>query len=200
MDAAICRIHFHQQEYCLFVKFEATNLPGVVRVVPTVHRDSRGFFIETWQSRSFAEGGIDAEFVQENFSHSSKGTLRGLHYQIRQPQGRLVRVVQGAVFDVTVDIRKSSPGFGQWTGEILSAENRHQLWIPPGFAHGFLVLTETAGFEYNCTDYYAPQHDRSIRWNDPEIGIDWPIDDGQTVQTSEKDAAAPFLKDAEVYS
>ena len=181
------------------MKFEPTSLPGVVRIVPTVHEDSRGFFIETWQSRTLEQSGIDATFVQENFSHSSSGTLRGLHYQVKHAQGRLVRVVQGAVFDVTVDLRKSSPQFGQWTGEILSAENRHQLWVPPGFGHGFLALTDTAGFEYNCTDFYAPEFDRSIRWDDPEIGIDWPLKKGEQPNLSDKDAAAPLLKDAEVY-
>jgi len=179
--------------------FEPTTLPGIVRIVPTVHEDSRGFFLETWQARDFIDAGIDVEFVQENFSHSRKGTLRGLHYQIEQPQGRLVRVVQGAVFDVSVDLRRSSPHFGQWVGEILSAENKHQLWVPPGFGHGFLVLSETAGFEYNCTDYYAPEFDRSIRWDDPDIGIEWPLTEGEELTLSEKDTAAPFLKDAEIY-
>ncbi|VUX54947.1 dTDP-4-dehydrorhamnose 3,5-epimerase [uncultured Woeseiaceae bacterium] len=155
--------------------------------------------METWQARDFADAGIDAEFVQENFSQSVKGTLRGLHYQIKQPQGRLVRVVQGTVFDVSVDLRKASPYFGQWVGEILSADNRHQLWVPPGFGHGFLVLSETAGFEYNCTDYYAPEFDRSIRWDDPEIGIDWPLTQGEQPLLSGKDMEAPYLKDAEIY-
>jgi len=181
------------------MKFEPTRLPGIVRLVPTVHEDSRGFFIETWQARCFAEGGIDAKFVQENFSHSSKTVLRGLHYQIERPQGRLVRVVQGAVFDVAVDLRRSSPNFGQWVGEVLSAENRHQLWVPPGFAHGFLVLSETAGFEYNCTDFYAPESDRSIRWDDPDIGIDWPLAEGEKPLVSDKDAGASFLRDADTY-
>ncbi len=155
--------------------------------------------METWQARHFADVGIDAEFVQENFSQSVQGTLRGLHYQIEQPQGRLVRVVQGTVFDVSVDLRKASPHFGQWVGEILSAENRHQLWVPPGFGHGFLVLSEMAGFEYNCTDFYAPEFDRSIRWDDPDIGIDWPLTQGEQPILSDKDAAAPLLKDAEIY-
>ena len=181
------------------MKFEPTTLPGIIKIVPTVHEDSRGFLMETWQARNFADSGIDAQFVQENFSHSRKGTLRGLHYQIERPQGRLVRVVQGAVFDVSVDLRKSSPHFGQWFGEILSAENKHRLWVPPGFGHGFLVLSDTAGFEYNCTDYYAPEYDRSIRWNDPDIGIDWPLTKGEELILSDKDAAAPFLKDAEIY-
>lgn len=181
------------------MKFETTRLPGIIKIVPTIHKDSRGFFLENWQSSTFAKGGIDAEFVQENLSHSTKGTLRGLHYQIRQPQGRLVRVIHGSVFDVTVDLRQSSPHFGQWLGEVLSAENNHQLWVPPGFGHGFLVLSDTAGFQYNCTDYYAPEWDRSIRWDDPNIGIDWPLEDQQLPNLSDKDTAAPFLHDAELY-
>lgn len=156
--------------------------------------------METWQARHFAEAGIDAEFVQENYSHSSKGALRGLHYQIEKPQGRLVRVVHGAVFDVSVDLRKSSPYFGRWVGEILSAENKYQLWVPPGFGHGFLTLSDTAGFEYNCTGYYAPEFDHSIRWDDPDIGIDWPLTEREELILSEKDAAAPLLKDAKIYS
>ena len=181
------------------MKLEPTTLPGVIKILPTVHEDSRGFFMETWQQNIFADNGIDAEFVQENFSHSRKGTLRGIHYQIEKPQGRLVRVIQGAVFDVSVDLRKSSPHFGQWVGEILSAENKLQLWVPPGFGHGFLVLSETAGFQYNCTDYYAPETDRSIRWDDPDIGIDWPLTEGDDLILSDKDASALFLKDAEIY-
>lgn len=164
-----------------------------------VHEDSRGFFMETWQTRTFSEVGIDAAFVQENFSKSVKSTLRGIHYQINVPQGRLVRVVQGAVFDVSVDLRKSSPHFGRWIGEILSAENRIQLWVPPGFGHGFYVLSETAGFEYNCTEYYAAEFDRSIRWDDPDIGIDWPLACGEQPILSGKDKSAPSLKDAEIY-
>ena len=181
------------------VKFEQTRLPGIIRIVPAVHADLRGFFMEHWQARRFSDGGIDASFVQENFSHSVKGTLRGLHYQIRKPQGRLVRVVQGTVFDVSVDLRKSSPNFGKWVGEILSAENRHQLWVPPGFAHGFLVLSETAGFEYNCTDYYEPEFDCSIRWDDPDIGIDWPLTEDEQPVLSDRDRAAPLLPDADTY-
>lgn len=179
--------------------FEPLSLPGVVRIIPAVHEDARGYFVETWQARDFAEAGIDVDFVQENFSHSRKGTLRGIHYQIKQPQGRLVRVVQGAVFDVSVDLRRSSPHFGQWVGAVLSAENRHLLWVPPGFGHGFLALSETAGFQYDCTDYYAPEHDRSIRWDDPDIGIEWPLTEGEQVILSEKDAAAVCLRDAEIY-
>ena len=182
------------------MKFESTGLPGIIKIVPTVHEDSRGFFMEHWQARKFASHGIDVSFVQENFSQSVKGTLRGLHYQVRKPQGRLVRVVHGSVFDVSVDLRKSSPNFGHWVGEILSAENRHQLWVPPGFAHGFLVLSETAGFQYNCTEYYAPEFDRSIRWDDPDIGIDWPLPGGDQPILSDKDAAAPMLTQADSYT
>ena len=181
------------------MKFVETGVPGVIRIEPTVHGDDRGYFMETWQSRRFAEYGIDADFVQDNFSHSSKGTLRGLHYQIEQAQGKLVRVVQGEVFDVAVDLRKSSPQYGQWIGEVLSAENKHQLWVPPGFGHGFLVLSEMAEFEYKCTNYYEPEFERAIRWDDPDIGIEWPLVDGEQPTLSSKDAAAPFFKDAETY-
>jgi dTDP-4-dehydrorhamnose 3,5-epimerase len=182
------------------MKFEATALPGLVRIVPTVHEDARGFLMETWQARNFAEAGIEARFAQENLSHSSRWTLRGLHYQIEQPQGKLVRVVRGEAFDVAVDLRRSSPQFGRWNGELLSADNKHQLWIPPGFGHGFLVLSETAELEYKCTDYYAPQFERSIRWDDPDIGIAWPLAAGDRPVLSDRDTAAPLLRDAEVYA
>jgi dTDP-4-dehydrorhamnose 3,5-epimerase len=182
------------------MKFVETDLPGVIRIEPVVHSDERGFFMETWKARRFHDAGIDADFVQDNFSQSTKGTLRGLHYQIKQAQGKLVRVVSGEAFDVAVDLRKSSPSFGQWAGEILSAENKHQLWVPPGFGHGFLVLSEMAEFEYKCTDYYAAEFDRAIRWDDPDIGIEWPLSAGEQPVLSAKDAAAPFLKDAEIYA
>jgi dTDP-4-dehydrorhamnose 3,5-epimerase len=182
------------------VKFVETSLPGVIRIEPIVHRDDRGYFMETWRSGHFADNGIISDFVQDNFSQSSQGTLRGLHYQNEQSQGKLVRVVQGEVFDVAIDLRKSSPHYGQWVGEVLSAENKHQLWVPPGFGHGFLVLSEIAEFEYKCTDYYAPEFERSIRWDDPDIGIEWPYVDGEQPILSSKDAAAPFLKDAETYA
>ncbi len=182
------------------MKFIETSLPGVICIEPAVHGDDRGYFMETWQSRRFAEAGIDLDFVQDNFSQSSKGTLRGLHYQIEQAQGKLVRVVQGEVFDVAVDLRKSSPNYGESVGVLLSAENKQQLWIPPGFGHGFLVLSETAEFEYKCTDFYAPQFERSIRWDDPNIGIEWPLADGEQPTLSSKDADAPFLDSAETYS
>ena len=182
------------------MKLEPTTLPGVIRIVATKNEDLRGYFMETWQQRRFAEGGIDARFVQENFSHSTMGTLRGLHYQIEQPQGKLVRVVQGEVFDVAVDLRRSSPHFGQWVGEFLSAENLHQLWVPPGFGHGFLVLSDTAAYEYKCTDYYAPEFERTIRWDDPAIGIDWPLPEGAQPVMIDRDAMAPLLKDADIFS
>ena len=181
------------------MRFVATDLPEVVRIVPTVHEDARGYFMETWQARRFHDAGIDLDFVQDNFSESSKGTLRGLHFQIEQAQGKLVRVVSGEVFDVAVDMRRSSPNFGKWVGEILSADNKHQLWVPPGFAHGFLVLSDTAMFEYKCTDYYAPEFERSVRWDDPEIGINWPLEKGEQPVLSPKDREAPFLRDADTY-
>jgi dTDP-4-dehydrorhamnose 3,5-epimerase len=182
------------------MKFVPTDLPDVIRIEPTVHGDERGFFMETWQARRFHEAGIDGEFVQDNVSHSSKGTLRGLHYQIEHSQGKLVRVVQGEVFDVAVDLRKSSPHYGQWVGEVLSAENKHQLWVPPGYGHGFLVLSGTAEFEYKCTEYYAPELERAIRWDDPDLGIEWPLLDGKQPVLSSKDAGAPFFRDAETYA
>ena len=182
------------------MKFEKTRLPEVVRVIPTVHSDARGFFMETWQADRFREAGIDAAFVQDNFSRSSRGTLRGLHYQVQKTQGKLVRVVSGEVFDVAVDLRRPSPTFGQWVGEILSGENRHQLWVPPGFAHGFLVLSDTAEFEYKCTDFYAPEFERAVRWDDPDIGIEWPLPGGEMPTLSAKDAAATLLKDAETFA
>ena len=182
------------------MKFVKTSLPGVIRIEPVVHSDGRGYFMETWQARRFHDAGIDATFVQDNSSQSSIGTLRGLHYQIQQPQGKLVRVVAGEVFDVAVDLRKASPSFGQWVGETLSAANRCQLWVPPGFAHGFLVLSDTAVFDYKCTDFYAPEFERTIRWDDPDIGIEWPLATGVQPVLSAKDAAAPFLKDAETYA
>jgi len=181
------------------MNFKETALPGVIRVTPTVFADDRGYLMETWQARTFSDNGIDANFAQDNVSRSVRGTLRGLHYQIEQPQGKLVRVVQGKAFDVAVDLRRSSPNFGQWVGEVLSDENKHQLWVPPGFAHGFLVLSETAEFAYKCTDYYAPRFERSIRWDDPDIGIEWPLKQGTGPILSGKDSAALSLKDAETY-
>ena len=159
---------------------KATRLaiPEVVLIEPKVFGDARGFFFESFNQKAFNEAtGTNHQFVQDNHSRSAKGVLRGLHYQIQQPQGKLVRVVRGAVFDVAVDIRKSSPTFGRWVGAELSEDNQHQLWVPPGFAHGFLVLSDLADFLYKTTDYYAPQYERSILWNDSDLNIDWPIDD-----------------------
>lgn len=174
-----------------------TRLPGVLVLEPKVFGDSRGFFFESFNRRIFSEAtGAEACFVQDNHSRSAKGVLRGLHYQIRQPQGKLVRVVKGAVFDVAVDLRKSSPTFGQWVGVELSEENQRQLWIPPGFAHGFAVLSESADFLYKTTDYYAPEHERCILWNDPDIGIDWPL---RNPLLSAKDQAGRALAEAEVF-
>ncbi|QXQ08307.1 dTDP-4-dehydrorhamnose 3,5-epimerase [Sphingosinicellaceae bacterium] len=175
-----------------------TDLPGVKLIEPKVFGDDRGFFLESWNARAFADAGIDVPFVQDNHSRSARGVLRGLHYQIVEPQGKLVRVVVGSVFDVAVDIRRSSPHFGRWTGAELSADNKRMLWVPPGFAHGFIVLSEAADFLYKCTTLYAPVHERSIAWNDPSIGIDWPLKG--TPLLSAKDAAAPRLPDAEVFA
>jgi dTDP-4-dehydrorhamnose 3,5-epimerase len=180
---------------------QATRLaiPDVVLIEPKVFGDARGFFYESFNQRDFnAATGTDYQFVQDNHSRSSKGVLRGLHYQIQQPQGKLVRVVQGAVFDVAVDIRKSSPTFGQWVGAELSADNHHQLWIPPGFAHGFVVLSDVAEFLYKTTDYYAPEHERCIAWNDSTLAIDWRFEG--TPNLSVKDAQGRVLVQAEVFA
>ena len=178
---------------------KATRLaiPDVVLIEPKVFGDDRGFFLESFNQRAFDEAtGTSHQFVQDNHSRSSRGVLRGLHYQIQNPQGKLVRVVNGAVFDVAVDMRKSSPTFGQWVGAELSADNRHQLWVPPGFAHGFLVLSVFADFLYKATDYYAPEHERSVAWNDPSIDIAWP-NAGTAPTLSSKDANALLLKEVE---
>ncbi len=176
---------------------KATRLaiPDVVLIEPKVFGDARGFFFESFNQKAFNDAtGTNHQFVQDNHSRSSRGVLRGLHYQIQQAQGKLVRVARGAVFDVAVDIRRSSPTFGQWVGAQLSEDNQHQLWVPPGFAHGFVVLSESADFLYKTTDYYAPQHERSIAWNDPSIGISWPaLAQGQQPLLSAKDSAAPLL-------
>lgn len=175
-----------------------TAIPEVLVLTPKVFGDARGFFFESFNARDFAEStGVNAEFVQDNHSKSSQGVLRGLHYQIQNPQGKLVRVVNGAVFDVAVDMRKSSPTFGQWVGEVLSAENHKQLWVPPGFAHGFVVLSESAEFLYKTTDYWYPAHERSLLWNDPTVGIQWPID--FEPQLAAKDAVGKLLGDADVF-
>ena len=175
-----------------------TELEGPVLIEPEVHGDDRGFFLESWNERRFAEVGIEARFVQDNHSRSARGVLRGIHYQLERPQGKLVRVTSGAAFDVAVDLRRSSPQFGQWTGADLTAANKRMLWIPPGFGHGFLALEEGTDFLYKCTDFYLPGDERGIAWNDPAIGIDWPLEDIAPI-VSERDSAAPMLADAEVY-
>ena len=182
------------------MQFLPTALPGVVLIKPRVFEDARGFFFESWQQPKFAAAGIEATFVQDNHSHSVRHTLRGLHFQIQQPQGKLVRVTRGEAFDVAVDIRRSSPHFGKWVGVRLSEANRQLLWVPPGFAHGYLALSEVVDFIYKCTDVYAPQHERAIRWDDPGIGIEWPLPAGVTPLLSAPDAAATLFKDAECYA
>ncbi len=181
------------------MEFLPTRLPDVILIRPKVFEDPRGFFTDTWHRKLFEQEGIDANFVQDSHSGSVGGTIRGLHYQITQAQGKLIRVVKGEAFDVAVDIRRSSPDFGQWTGEVLSAENRKMIWIPPGFAHGFLVLSKNAEFEYKCTDYYAPEHERTLQWDDPDIAIDWPLLDGEQPILSAKDESGLPLKEAQVY-
>lgn len=181
------------------MKFMPCRIPDVVLIEPRLFGDQRGFFMETYQQKVFAEHGITAQFVQDNHSGSRRGTLRGLHYQIQQAQGKLVRVVAGEIFDVAVDLRRSSPTFGQWVGEILSAENKRQLWIPPGFAHGFYVLSDWAEVVYKASDFYAPQWDRTLLWNDPQVGIDWPLMDGADLLISDKDRAGLTLAQAETY-
>jgi dTDP-4-dehydrorhamnose 3,5-epimerase len=176
-----------------------TNLPEVLIIEPKVFGDDRGFFYESFNAKSFMEQtGVKTDFVQDNHSKSAKGVLRGLHYQIQQPQGKLVRVVAGEVFDVAVDVRKQSPTFGKWVGVTLTADNKRQLWIPPGFAHGFLVTSESAEFLYKTTDYYAPEYERSILWNDPAIGIQWPLQ-GEPL-LSNKDKVGKLLSEAEVFA
>ncbi|GMR05797.1 MAG: dTDP-4-dehydrorhamnose 3,5-epimerase [Gammaproteobacteria bacterium] len=169
-----------------------THLKGVRLIVPRVFEDDRGFFLETFNSAIFEENGLPVNFVQDNHSHSSRGVLRGLHYQFPTWQGKLVRVVTGEIFDVAVDIRPESPTFAQWYGVVLSEENKHQLYIPPGYAHGFCVLSDTVDVTYKCTALYTPAEDAGIRWDDPDIGIDWPISDPSV---SEKDRNAPLLKE-----
>ena len=172
------------------MEFRRLALPEVILVVPDVHRDARGFFLETYHAGKYKAGGIDAAFVQDNHSRSTKDTLRGLHAQWRKPQGKLVRTLQGEIFDVAVDARRGSPTFGKWFGARLTSENHHQLWVPAGFVHGFCVLSETAEVEYKCTDLYDPGGELGVRWDDPAIGIDWPI---RQPILSAKDAAAPVL-------
>lgn len=176
----------------------STNIPDVLSIDPNVYGDDRGFFFESFNQKVWEKKtGLKRTFVQHNHSRSAKGVLRGLHYQIRQPQGKLVRVISGEVYDVAVDLRRSSPTFGQWVGEHLSGENKRQFWIPEGFGHGFVVLSEFAEFLYITTDFYAPEHERCIIWNDPDLAINWPIDFAPTL--SEKDEQGSLFKDAELY-
>lgn len=182
------------------MKIIPTAVKDALILEPEAFGDSRGFFMESWNRKAFADAGLDIDFVQDNHSRSQRGVLRGLHYQLKQPQGKLVRVAGGTVFDVAVDLRRTSPTFGQWAGVILSAENQRMFWVPPGFAHGFLVLSESADFLYKASDYYAPEHERSILWNDPDLTIDWPLDDipGKPLLAT-KDVVAVRFKDAETY-
>ena len=176
-----------------------SKIPDVLLIEPRVFGDERGFFFESWNRRALAEQGLQAEFVQDNHSRSQQGVLRGLHYQIQHPQGKLVRVVVGSVYDVAVDLRRSSPTFGQWVGVELSAENKRMLWIPPGFAHGFYVMSEAAEFLYKTTDYWYPEHERTLAWDDPELGIDWPVLEAAP-RLSAKDREGASLADAEVFA
>jgi dTDP-4-dehydrorhamnose 3,5-epimerase len=180
------------------LKIISTSIPDVLIIEPRVFQDERGFFLESYQKKQFKEAGIHVDFVQDNHSKSCQGTLRGLHYQIQQPQGKLVRAIAGEIFDVVVDIRKHSPTFGQWVGDYLSAENKRMLWVPAGFAHGFFVTSQEAEVLYKASDYYAPQWERCILWNDPAIGILWPIKDEQPI-LSVKDAQGKLLENAELF-
>jgi dTDP-4-dehydrorhamnose 3,5-epimerase len=180
------------------MRISSTPLPDVVCIEPKVFGDTRGFFYESFNARQFEQlTGVSANFVQDNHSKSARNVLRGLHYQIKHPQGKLVRVTAGAVFDVVVDIRKHSPTFGKWSGTLLSDENKLQLWVPPGFAHGFTVLSESAEFLYKTTDYWMPEHERCILWNDPAIGIDWTIQGAPIM--SDKDKVGTLLANAEIF-
>jgi dTDP-4-dehydrorhamnose 3,5-epimerase len=176
------------------VRFEETPIAGVRVIEPRLFGDARGFFMETWRAQAFAEAGIDADFVQDNHSRSARGVLRGLHYQLPNPQGKLIRVAAGAVFDVVVDMRVSSPTFGRWFGVELSEANRLMLWAPAGVAHGFLTLTDTADFLYKCNALYSPADEQAVRWNDPELAIEWPLEAAPVL--SAKDAAAPAFAEA----
>lgn len=181
------------------MKVVDTKINDVKILEPSVFGDDRGFFMETWSSAAFIKAGFDINFVQDNHSRSAQGVLRGLHYQIQHPQGKLVRCTAGEVFDVAVDLRKSSTQFGQWVGVVLSAENKRQLWVPPGFAHGFYVMSVSADFQYKCSDVYAPEYERSLLWNDPAVGIEWPLVDGVELQLAAKDKVASVLAESDVF-
>jgi len=176
------------------MKITRTEIPGVVIIEPQVFRDERGFFLESYNQQKYKEAGIDAVFVQDNHSRSQQGTIRGLHAQINRPQGKLIRVIEGEIFDVAVDVRRGSPHFGHWVGAWLKADNFRQIYVPPGFVHGFCVTSEIAQVEYKCTDFYDPASEISIQWNDPEIGIDWPLDEIASPILSKKDLLAKPLQ------
>ncbi len=181
------------------LEFTPALIPDVLLITPQLYGDQRGFFLETYNSKRYIEAGISAQFVQDNHSGSSQGVLRGLHYQIRQAQGKLVRVISGEIFDVAVDLRRSSPSFGKWSGQVLSAENKLQVWIPAGLAHGFYVLSDWAELVYKASDFYAPQWERTLMWDDPDIGIEWPLIAGHPAVLSEKDQHGTPLRQAELY-
>jgi dTDP-4-dehydrorhamnose 3,5-epimerase len=182
------------------MKFESTPLGDVLVLKPRVFGDQRGFFLESWNAQTFRDAGLDLNFVQDNHSRSARGTLRGMHFQTEHTQGKLVRVTSGEVFDVVVDLRRSSPTCGQWHGEWLSADNHHQLWVPPGFAHGFLVTSEYADFQYKCTDIYHPASEVSLAWDDPTVGIEWPLPGGEPPQLSAKDAQGLAWSDLPLFA
>lgn len=181
------------------MQFEPTRIPDVVLIRPKIFHDARGSFFESWNQHAFERAGVVASFVQENQSHSVRHTLRGLHYQVVQPQGKLVRVLAGEVFDVAVDLRRGSPTFGKWVGAVLSADSRHSLWVPPQFAHGFIALSETVDVLYSCTDFYAPQHERIIRWDDADLGIEWPLTPDSAPVVSGRDSAGQAFRNAEYF-
>ena len=181
------------------MKFTPTTIPDVLLIEPQVFQDERGFFLESFQAEKFKAAGIPNTFVQDNHSASRRDVLRGLHYQVRQAQAKLIRAVVGEIFDVAVDLRHTSPTFGRWTGAILSAQNKHLLWIPPGFAHGFLVLSDWAEVLYKASDYYAPQWERTLRWDDPTVGIQWPLAEDRHPILSAKDSAGKLLPEAEIF-
>lgn len=183
----------------LVPEISTTAIPEVLRIRPRLIEDERGFFFESWNARTFGESGLEAEFVQDNHSRSTVGCLRGLHYQIENPQGKLVRAILGEIFDVAVDLRRSSPTFGEWVGVTLSAANHEMLWVPPGFAHGFYVVSDLAEVLYKCTDFYAPAAERTVIWNDPDVAIAWPVSPGQAPTISSKDAAGELLREAECF-
>jgi len=181
------------------MEYVKTAIPDVVLLKPKVFGDERGFFMETFRASEFVAHCTQRPFVQDNHSSSRQGVLRGLHYQVKQPQGKLVRVVKGEVFDVAVDLRRGSPTFGHWVGEVLSAENKHQLWVPEGFAHGFYVMSEMAEFVYKCTDYYSPENERSLRWDDATVAVEWPLVNGNAPEVSKKDAEGALWEQVEYF-